>query len=237
LWATGTLPDVVLGPCSPVTLVTLSDVTDAATMRKISFGRYLAVNRKTLFLAFVCALLVFSMLGCGQTNKLQSIQLTAKLINGATTTTQAGTVTLSGLGGTIQLQAVGTYTNKKTKDLSNEVTYTVVVDPVYNSDGAGGVLLPPCQAPSCPAPAGGPFTSGTVEFNSTGLITAVDPAECTWVNSAPSSSTTPAWSYVGDYEVTASFEGVTSQPFYIPIGSAVGVVSLSNQSGNCGPTS
>lgn len=206
-------------------------------MRKISFGRYLAVNRKTLFLAFVCALLVFSMLGCGQTNKLESIQLKAKLINGATTTTQAGTVTLSGNGGTIQLQAVANYTDGKTKDLSNAVTYTVIVDPNHNSDGAGGVLLPACQAPSCPSPSAPPYTTGTVEFSATGLITAVEPAVCTWINSAPSSSTTPAWSYVGAYVVTASILGVTSQPFYIPIGSAAGVVSPSNTSGNCGPTS
>jgi hypothetical protein len=237
LWATGTLPDVVLGPCSLVTLVTLSHVTDAATMRKISFGRYLAVNRKTLFLAFVCALLVFSMLGCGQTNKLQSIQLKAKLINGVATTTQAGIVTLAGNGGTIQLQAIASYTDTKTKDVSNTVTYTVMVDPAHNSDGASGVLLPPCQAPSCPVPSGPPYTSGTVEFSSTGLITAVEPAVCTFVNSAVDPSTTPAWSYVGDYVVTASFEGVTSQPFYIPIASAVGVVSDSNPSGNCGPSS
>jgi hypothetical protein len=194
------------------------------------------VNRQTLFSALACALLVFSM-GCGSTNNLQSIQLSASLINGVAPTGQAGIATLSGYGATIQLKATGTYSGSKTKDLSKKVTYTVIVDPNYNSDGAGGVLLPPCQAPSCPVPSSPPFTSGTVEYSPTGLITAVDPAECTWVNSAPSSSSTPAWSYVGDYVVTASYMGVTSQPFYIPIGSAAGVVSQSNTSGNCGPIS
>jgi hypothetical protein len=219
-----------------MTLVTLPRVTDAATMRKISFWRYSAVNRKTLFAALVCALLVFSMLGCGSTNQLKSIQLTASLINGLAPTEQTGIATLSGYGATIQLQATGTYSGSTTKDLTKKVTYTVIVDPNYNSDGAGGVLLPPCQAPSCPVPSVPPFTSGTLEYSPTGLITAVDPAECTWVNSAVDPATTPAWSYVGDYVVTASYDGVTSQPFYIPIGSAVGVVSDSNKSGNCGPS-
>jgi len=197
----------------------------------------MAVNRTTLLAGFACALLVFSMLGCGQTNKLQSIQLTAALINGVAPTGQSGTVTLQGYGATIQLLATGTYTSAKTKDLTNEVTYTVIVDPNETSNGDGGTLLPPCEAPSCPVPSTPPYTNGTVEYSPTGLLTAVDPAECTWVNSAPATATTPAWSYVGDYIVTATFEGITSQPFYVPIGSAAGVVSDSNPTGNCGPTS
>ena len=59
-----------------MTLVTLPRMTDTATMRKISYWRYSAVKRKTLFAALACALLVFSMLGCGTTNHLQSITLT-----------------------------------------------------------------------------------------------------------------------------------------------------------------
>jgi len=91
-------------------------------MRKIPFWRYLAVTRKTLFAASICALLVFS-LGCGNTNKLQSITLTAALINGVAPTGQSGFVTLQGNGGTIQLLATGMYTNGKTKDLTGVVTY------------------------------------------------------------------------------------------------------------------
>src|SRR6266481_10026422 len=64
-----------LRPGGAVTLVTLPGVTDAATMRKISYWRYSAVKRKTLFAALACALLAFSMLGCGTTNHLQSVQL------------------------------------------------------------------------------------------------------------------------------------------------------------------
>jgi hypothetical protein len=67
--------DRSLCPGGAVTLVALPGVTDAATMRKISYWRYSAVNLKTLFAALACALLVFSMLGCGTTKHLQSITL------------------------------------------------------------------------------------------------------------------------------------------------------------------
>ena len=194
------------------------------------------MNRKTLFTVLAGALLAVSMLGCGATNHLKSIQLTAALINGQAPTGQTGTVTLSGFGGTIQLLATGTYSGGKTTDLTKVVTYNVIVDPNNSANGSGGTLLPPCQAPSCPSPSAPPYTNGTVEYSSTGLITAVDPAACTFVNSAPSTSTVPAWSYVGDYIVTVSYDGVTSQPFYVPVGSAAGVVSPSNTSGGCGPS-
>jgi hypothetical protein len=193
------------------------------------------VTRKNLFAALACALLVLSMLGCGTTNNLKSIQLTATFINGTATSSQTGTVTLQGQGATIQLMATGTYTGGKTQDLTKKVTYTVIVDPNNNADGNGGVLLPPCTPPSCPVPAAPPYTSGTLEYNNTGLLTAVDPAECTWVNSSVDPSTTPSWSYVGSYVVTATFNGITSQPFFVPMGSAAGITSDSNPTGACGP--
>jgi len=234
-------------PCRAMTLVTLSGVTDAATMQKISLWRYSAVNRKTLFAALACGMLVFSMLGCGSNNKLQSITLNAALVNGVAPTSQGGFFTLDGNGGTIQMQAIGNYSNSKTADISNRVTYNVVVDPNFTMDAFGNTLLPPCQAPSCPVPGAPPFTSGTVEFSPTGLITAVEPATCTWVDIAPvvnGVAGTPSWFYVGDYEVTATFEGITSQPVYIPVASSAGNQFYPSGSGNennptgaCGPTS
>jgi hypothetical protein len=222
-----------------VTLVTLPGVTDAATMRKISFWRYSAVKRKTLFAALACALLVFGMLGCGQTNDLKTITLGASAINGALNSTQSGFFTLEGNGGTIQLQAIGNYSNNKTFDLTNEVTYTVVVDPVNNVDAYGNPLLPPCEAPNCPAPSAPPYTNGTVEYSPSGLITAIDPATCTWVDIAPAGSATGAYFYTGSYKVTASFGGITSQPLYIPVASAAGNQyyngAENNPSGLCGP--
>jgi hypothetical protein len=201
-------------------------------MRKISYWRYSAVTRKTLFAALACALLVFSMLGCGTTNKLQSITLGASLVNGAPVTTQAGFFSLQGNGGTIQLQAIGKYSDGKTKDLTRVVTYSVIVDPLYNVDAFGNVLLPPCQPPQCPSPSAPPYTAGTVEFDATGLITAIDPATCTWVDTS-SDPTKPSWFYVGAYAATVTFGGVTSQPLYIPVASSGGAVTVGNPNGVC----
>jgi hypothetical protein len=193
------------------------------------------VKRTNIFVALACALLVFS-LGCGSSNKLQSITLSAQFVNGVAPSSQTGFVTLDGNGGTIQLLATGTYSSTKTKDLTNAVIYTVKVDPLANVDQFGNPLIPPCAAPACPAPSTPPYTNGTVEYSPTGLITAVQPAVCTWVNVAQS-GTSPSWAYVGDYVVTATYQGVTSQPFYIPVASSTGITSTSNPSGACGPSS
>jgi hypothetical protein len=223
-----------------VTLVTLPHVTDAATMRKISFWRYSAVKRKTLFAALACGLLIFSMLGCNAlqtTNHLQSITLGASSINGVPITTQAGFFVLQGNGGTIQLQAIGNYSSGSTKDLTSVVTYAVVVDPINNVDAFGNPLLPPCQPPLCPIPSAPPFTSGTVEFSPTGLVTAVDPATCTFIDTS-SDPKKPSWFYVGAYKATATFQGITSQPLYIPVASSGGVQTVGNPNGVCDqPTS
>jgi hypothetical protein len=201
-------------------------------MRKISYWRYSAVKRKTLFAALACALLVFSMLGCGTTNHLQTITLGASLVNGVPVSSQAGFFSLQGNGGTIQLQAIGNYTNGKTKDLTNMVKFNVVVDPVANVDAFGNLLLSPCQPPQCPSPSAPPYTSGTVEFDATGLITAVDPATCTWVDTS-SDPKKPSWFYVGAYTATVTFEGITSQPLYIPVASSGGVATVGNPNGVC----
>jgi hypothetical protein len=223
----------ILRPYGAMTLVTLPPVTDAATMRKISFWRYSAVNRQTLFAALACALLAFSMLGCGTTNNLQSITLGASLINGVAPSTQSGFFTLAGNGGTIQLQATGNYSSSKTKDLTNAVTYKMIVDPVNGVDAFGNPLLPPCQAPCQVA------GEGTAEISITGLVTAVEPATCSWVDISPVVGTF-AWFYSGDYEVTVTYQGVTSQPMYIPIASSAGNPTYNgfanNPNGQCGPT-
>ncbi len=189
------------------------------------------MKRTNIFVALSCALLVLVLAGCGGSNNLQSIQLNAKLINGVPPTAQGGFVTLEGNGGTIQLQAIGTYGSTKTKDLTNEVTYHVVVDPAHGVDQNGAALLPPCVAP-CSDP-----SQGTLQYNATGLITAVEPATCSWVNLAVDPSPTAAWFYSGDYIVTVSFGGVTSQPIYMPIASAAGIYDqFSNPNSQCGPS-
>ncbi len=195
------------------------------------------MRRTNIFAALACALLAIGLLGCGATNNLQSITLNVTLVNGVAPTGQSGFVNLQGNGGTIQLQAMGNYSGSKSKDLTKAVTFTVVVDPEHNVDAFGNTLLPPCQAPSCPAPANPPYTQGTVEYSPTGLITAVEPATCTWIDTS-SDPTKPSWFYVGDYVVTATYKGVTSQPVYIPVASSGGVQTTGNPNGVCdAPTS
>ncbi len=151
------------------------------------------MNRKTLFTALACALLVFSMLGCGTTNHLQSIELF-----GSGTT---GALEIKGWGGTLQLQAIGTYSSGKTKNLSNMVTYAVTPD---GNDSSGNALLAPPQ---------------TVQYSPAGLLTAVDPAVCTFLNIG--TATSPSWVLSGSYKVLATFEGITSQPLQVAVASAV----------------
>jgi len=165
------------------------------------------VKRKTLFAAMLCALLATTLLGCGGSNELQSIQLT---IGGT-----GGTFNLQGIGGTLQLKAVGTYSSTKTKDLTNEVTYTVVPE---GTDVNGVPLLAPPM---------------TVTLNTTGLMTAVDPAVCTWENLQQDETKDPAWVIDGMYKVTATFGGVTSQPVFVAVASAAG---NGPPAGACGPS-
>lgn len=194
-----------------------------------------------IFAALACVLLALTVASCGafkgETNSLQSLTLNVSEINGTPVTAAGGIVTLEGMGGTLQLQVIGNYSNGKSVDLSTKATYNVVVDPANDTGPGlpGDVLPPPCQAPNCPVGVPGDYTAGTVEYNSSGLLTAVEPAVCTWVNSNPNGSQ-PAWAYVGDYIATATYLGLTSQPVYVPVGSAAGVVSLSNPTGACGPT-
>lgn len=194
------------------------------------------MKRTQILTALACALLALGLVACGGNNRLQSIQLNVAQING-TTPTNGSVLTLQGIGSTIQLQAVGEYSSGKTKVLTNEVTYNVVVDNTWGTNDQGQALLPPCSPPTCPSPTGGPYTAGTLEYSPTGLITAVEPAECTWENQAVDPATTPAWAIVGEYDITVSFEGVTSQPVYIPVASAVGIYDKdSNPTSACGPS-
>jgi len=162
------------------------------------------VNRKRLVTALGCALLATSLLGCGGSNKLQSITLG---IGGT-----GGFFNLAGIGGTLQLKATGNYSNSKTKDLTNVVTYAVVPEGV---DSTGAALNPPPM---------------TVTMSPTGLMTAVEPAVCTWHNQEPDPTKPAIWVLSGSYKVTVSFQGVTSQPIFVAVASAA------LPTGACGPS-
>jgi hypothetical protein len=191
-------------------------------MRKISFWRYSAVNRKTLFAALACALLVFSMLGCGTTNTLQSIQLSTS----NTSATPPGTLNLQGIGGTLQVYAWGNYRSGQQKLLNNVgVTFNVAVttDNPFAVDPSSGDVYLLSTPPE------------TVQLSTTGLLTAVSPSACTWQNNAQPPATTPAWSMVGSYSITANYSGQVSPPVFVAVASAPGFESTTNPTGECGP--
>ena len=152
------------------------------------------MKRTTFFAAFACALLILSLLGCGATNHLQSVTLAASGSKSA-----GGFYNLVGEGGTLQLVAIGNYTNGKGSVITSGVTFDVTVSPDY--------LVLPNTPPA------------SVLTNATGLMTAVEPFECTWENVGTVDA--PSWLLTGSYKVTATYKGVTSSPIYVGVGSAV----------------
>ena len=175
------------------------------------------MNRKTLFPALACALLVFSMLGCGTTNHLQSIQLSSSNTSEAVT----GTISVGIDGpavGPVQLYTWGNYSSGKTRLLANEpVQYQISITP--DMPESGELATPP----------------DTMELNVNGLLTATPPFVCTWVNSAVPPATTPAWGIGGSYTVTATYLGFTSPPVFVAVASAAGIAGSTNPIGECGP--
>jgi hypothetical protein len=206
-----------------VTLVTLPGVTDAATIPKISLWRYLAVNRKTLFAALACALLVFSMLGCGATNRLQSIQLSTS----NTVETPGSTLLVYGIGGTTQVYTWGNYTNGKTVLLGGDgVKYQISLTP---NSSFSTIEFPYTDFgdPNATPP-------GTVQLSEStaGLVTAIQPYLCTYANTA-TSGTTPAFAVIGSYTLTATYGTFTTPPQYVTVASTSGITSTTNPGGLC----
>jgi hypothetical protein len=157
-------------------------------------------------LATLLGALSLVMSGCGTSDKIANVSMT---VNGTT-----GVINLAGLGGTLQIAVHANYTSGKWIDQTNYAKYTVKALGIdYNT-----------QLPLAASPA-------TLAVSNTGVITATDPAACTWQNLGTLSA--PGWFYVGWYEVTASYRGYTSEPVYIPVASAAS--SQSGMSGQCGP--
>lgn len=152
-----------------------------------------------------------SLLGCGDPaiGKLQTIQLSV----GGT----GGTVEVKGAGGTLQLAAIGTYTSNSTVDLTGKVVYNVTP----NGTDLNGFALPATSATN----------PQTLTVSTTGLVTAVTPFVCTFTDTAPAGSTSPAYALTGSYQITATMGGITSQPMFVAVASAVG----DGPSGACGP--
>ena len=144
--------------------------------------------------------------GCGSYS-LRTINLVS-LTPGTTT----GNTELKGAGATLQLRATGNYSNFTSNDMTQRVTYKVVV-----------TACPICvDVSNVPLPA----PPSTVMVDATGLVTAVTPTVCTYKVVTPTPLT---YALTGSYTITATFGNITSQPVYI------GVASAASPSGACGP--
>jgi hypothetical protein len=158
-------------------------------------------------LAAVIAGIALSLSGCGgkpAIGDLRSITLVA-----------TPSSNLVGEGGVVQLLATGVYSTGDKQDITRRVTFSAVPT---GADDTGNQL---------PAP------PNTASINPTGLVTAVTPFVCSWVDTTPSASTA-AWAISGSYQITATYNGITSQPVFISVASAVGIT---DPKGGCGPTS
>ena len=167
------------------------------------------ITRTKLFAALLSALSLLGLLGCGQTNHLQTITLSAA--------GSGGFFNVKGEGGILQLVATGNYSNSKTKVLTHVVTYTMTPNGFVN-DGSN----PPAT----------PLTALSGTISTTGQVTAVAPFVCTWHDAEPDiTANKPAWVLYGSYQVVATLEGVTSQPLFVGVASAAG----DGPSSACGP--
>ena len=172
------------------------------------------MKRTNILAALLVALALIST-GCGTSDYVQSVQLSATGPGGG------GFFNLAGADGTLQLNTVAIYHSGKTVPVTNEVSYTVSIV----GSTAGGSGLPAYTAAPAPVP-----------INSTGLMTAAA-SLCTWIDLAsgtpPVLPTPPQynWEYTGYYQVVAVYHGMSSQPVAIGVGSAAG----NAPDGTCGP--
>ncbi len=159
--------------------------------------------RKRFFIVLLTAG-VLAQLGCGKPaiGDLKSIVLSA-----------TPSTNLAGEGATAQLAATGVYSTGFQQDITRKVTFAATAS---GTTDTGALLLAP---------------PNTITVSPTGLVTAVSPFACSWVDTTGGSDT-PSWALVGSYQLTATYIGITSQPVFIGVGSATSVTS---KTGQCGP--
>ena len=211
-----------------MTLVTLFGVTDTVTMRMSSFGGNSAVKHKSIPAALLCVLALFASLGCGTSNKLESIQISSS--NTAEVDTGTVSIGINGpVAGPIQLYVWGNYSSGKTKLLTSSLGWNMVVNPDSPDavDPSDNSLYPLAPLPN------------TLELSTTGLLTAINPSACTWLNSnyGNTKASGAAWSMVGNYMVTATYGSLTTPPVFVAMASAPGAADeKTNPTGACGPS-
>jgi hypothetical protein len=172
------------------------------------------VKHSRILVTVLSVAVLVAMSGCGSSDKIESVSMNVVGSSG-------GTVNLYGLGSTLQLQVMTNYTSGKQVDQTNYSTYTITAQG-YTCDWSSGS----CVADAMPTPPQG------LTVSPNGMITAVDPGTCSWVNVG--TSATPAWAYSGWYQITATYRGFTSNPVFIPLASSSSGQPIAN--GLCGPT-
>jgi hypothetical protein len=179
-----------------------------------SRGGFFPVKRTSILAIVFAALTIFST-SCGQSDYLQSVQLSAQ---GATA---GGSYNLPGVDVTLQLQAWAIYHSGKQVNVTNNVTWNVTT---VGTDQSGNTL-----------PAYGP---NTVPISPNGLMQDIVPL-CTWTDAIETSNGTtgpanpPVWEYTGYYQIVVNYRQFTSNPVGVGVGS---VASNNSPIGGCGPT-
>jgi len=175
------------------------------------------VTRTRILVAVLAAVALMSS-SCGTGDKIASVSMQVVGSGGA------GTVNLSGLGGTLQLQVLANYTSGKSIDETNFSNYMVVPEGTYCTAFSGTT--------TCSSSVAMPTPPQGVTLNKTGMLTAVDPGVCSWINLGTQQQ--QSWFYTGYYAITATYRGFTSNPVYIPVASAANAQTTTN--GQCGPS-
>ncbi len=178
------------------------------------------MNRKNFFTALACGLLTFSMLGCGVSNHLQSITLSVSNIS-----PNDGNAFNIKPGLPIPMYAWGTYSDGKVKLLfGTGLKYQILSTPT-GPPGAG-TFGDPNATPA-----------QTVQLSADGQLTPVVPfAACSFQDVAVAPATTPAFVSTGWYVVTATYGGLTSPQGAVYMQTAALPVTLTNPTGQCGPS-
>ncbi|MGA7906962.1 MAG: hypothetical protein WCA16_06100 [Candidatus Sulfotelmatobacter sp.] len=162
--------------------------------------------KRTIILATALAALVLALTGCGTSDKLSTITLSA---SGST-----GTFDVKGIGGTLQMRVTANYTSGKSVVVTNFSTFAATPEGTLD-DGVTPLPTPP----------------QTITISATGMVTAVDPPVCTFNVTSPAGVTPASYALSGDYKIVATYKGFQSQPAFLGVASAVG----DGPNGACGP--
>ncbi len=176
------------------------------------------MTRKNLFTALACGLLIFTMLGCGVTNHLQSITLSTSNVD-----PNAGTGFNIKPGAPVPMYAWGTYTDSKQKLLfGSGLVFQIQSTPFGFAET--GQFGDPNATPA-----------QTVQLSADGLLTPVVPyAACSYVDVAQPPATTPAFQTTGWYIVTATYGGMTTPQGAVYMQTEGLPATTTNTTGQCG---